>query len=89
MEDNDGRKVFGTLPEIVITDSSNAVVQVIDESNDEILYTMRTVGKCFKPHVYAPGTYTVKVGSDKPDAFTTKGLRPGRENTESLKVTLH
>ena len=89
MEDNDGRKVFGYLPEIIITDSTNAVVQVINERDDEILYTMRTAGKRFKPHVYASGRYTIKVGFNKPDDYIAKGIKPAGKNTKQLLVTLH
>jgi hypothetical protein len=89
MEDNDGRKVFGYLPEIIITDSTNAVVQVVNERDGEILYTMRTAGKRFKPYVYASGRYTIKVGINKPDDYIARGIKAARKNAKQLLVTLH
>lgn len=81
-EENDGREVHGYLPEMVF-DDPDPVVQVIDESNQEILYTVRIKGKSFLPKVYSDGKYTVKAGSDRPDSFTKKGLKP---TAKKLKV---
>jgi hypothetical protein len=74
MEDNDGRKVAGYLPELTFEGAANPVVQVIEESTGEILYTVRVQGSLFQPRVYAPGAYTVKVGRDRPDAQSLTGL---------------
>jgi len=38
------------------------VVQVIDQSNGEIVYTLRIKGTRFRPRVFARGLYTLKVG---------------------------
>tara|TARA_B100001123_G_scaffold344100_1_gene390947 strand:+ start:713 stop:2623 length:1911 start_codon:yes stop_codon:yes gene_type:complete len=75
MEDNDGREVYGYLPEMVF-DMQNPVVQVINESNKEVLYTVRIKGSTFLPKVYSDGEYTVKAGKDRPDGFTKRGLKP-------------
>ena len=75
MEDNDGRKVAGYLPELVFEGAENPVVQVISEANGEILYTVRVEGTSFQPRVYADGKYTVKIGRDKPDGKTLESLR--------------
>ena len=50
------------LPEVV-SDSPDPVVQVIDESNNEIVYTLRIQGSGFTPKVRKPGNYTVKVNA--------------------------
>lgn len=76
MRENDGRKVFGHLPEIQLHAAPGSVVQVVRESDGEILYTLRVVGERFRPPVYGPGTYTVKVGPDRPDAWSISGLEP-------------
>jgi hypothetical protein len=73
-EDNDGRKIAGYLPELMIRGAKNAVVQVVDEATDEILYTVRTPGDRFRPRVYREGSYTVKVGRDLPDGATHRAL---------------
>jgi hypothetical protein len=74
MEDNDGRKAAGWLSELVFKDGANPVVQVIEESTGDILYTARAQGGRFQPRVYAPGLYTVKIGLDKPGSQTLTGL---------------
>ena len=71
---NDGRKVHAYLPQQNFEGVPNAVVQVIAEATGEILYTVRTQGPSFKPRVYAPGKYTIKMGSEKPDTVIAKGV---------------
>jgi len=72
--DNDGRSVTHWLPTLTYN-VKDPVVQVIEEESGEILYTARMPGKSFQPRVYASGSYTVKVGLNKPDALILKGLR--------------
>ncbi|MCP5520260.1 MAG: hypothetical protein H7A46_01775 [Verrucomicrobiales bacterium] len=88
MEENDGREVFGYLPEVRIEGQSDAVVQVVSEADGEILYTGRIVGDAFRPKVFAPGKYTVKVGRDKPDGWSAGGLEPGKRAATSLRARL-
>ena len=73
MQDNDGRKIAGYLPRMKF-DSETKVVQVIDESNGEILYTVRAKSG-FRPPVYKAGTYTVKTGDDRPDGDVSQGIK--------------
>jgi len=81
MADNDGRKVVGHLPVIDLTGSGNsAVVQVIHDDSKEVLYTIRAKGQSFLPPVYAPGTYTVKVGADRPEKTAISGAKPKLKN---------
>ncbi len=74
MEDNDGRKPAAWLPELVIEGAPNAVVQVISGATGEILYTTRTSGQRWQPHVFGPGEYTIKTGRDQPDGPSFPGL---------------
>ena len=71
---NDGRKIAGWLPELRFDKGVNPVVQVIEEVTGEVLYTARARGNRFQPRVYSKGKYTVKVGLQKPDASTFKGV---------------
>ncbi len=71
---NDGRKIAGWLPELRFDKGVNPVVQVIEEVTGEVLYTARARGNRFQPRVYSKGKYTVKVGLQKPDASTLKGV---------------
>ncbi|MCI0461068.1 MAG: alkaline phosphatase D family protein [Gemmataceae bacterium] len=62
MTDNYGRKPAGHLPEVRVKGMSNPVVQVIDQANNEVVYTLRVRGDRFRPMVFRPGRYTLKVG---------------------------
>lgn len=86
MEENDGRQVFGYLNELVFDSGKDPVVQVVNESNGEILYTQRIQGHRFRPQVYAAGRYTVKAGIDKPDQWSRSGLTPSDHDTSTITV---
>lgn len=89
MEDNDGRKVAGYLPELVFKGAKNPVVQVIEDRTGEILYTVRAQGGNFRPKVYRDGPHTVKVGRDRPDGKEFKALAPKPQSDRAkLDVTL-
>lgn len=76
MDDNDGRKPVGYLPELTFDDLPNPVVQVIEQSTGEIVSTVRVRGTRYRPPVYASGKYSVKIGRDKPDDRTHADLEP-------------
>jgi len=71
---NDGRKIAGYLPELVFENAQNPVIEVVEESTGDTLYCVRIRGNAFRPRVYAPGKYTVRVGRDKPDGAVIEGL---------------
>lgn len=59
---------------------TDPVVQVIDQSNGEIIYTLRIKGSSFTPRVFKDGLYTVKVSD--PDTgyekvYKDRKTRPG------------
>jgi len=62
-QDNYGRKPVAYLPTIQVSGMANPVVQVIDESSGEIIYTIRINATSYRPGVFKDGTYTVKVGA--------------------------
>ncbi|TWU22721.1 hypothetical protein [Bythopirellula polymerisocia] len=78
--DNDGRKATAWLPEVRVSGLENPVVQVVDESNSEVLYTLRIRGRSFQPKVFADGSYTVRVGEQPDQMQTLSGL-----NADSIK----
>jgi len=89
-DDNYGRKAAGYLPTLNITGAENPVVQVIDESNGEIQYTLRILGTSYRPKVFKAGTYTIVVS--EPDAGrkqTLTGVKslPAEDKT-AIDVTL-
>jgi hypothetical protein len=85
--DNYSRKAVAYLPTLKIN-QANQVVQVVEEKNGEVVYTLRINGKDFRPKVFAKGKYTVKVGEGK-DRKVIKGVQalPLAEK-KTLKVDL-
>ncbi len=75
MDDNDGRKPVAWLPELVFEGAANPVVQVVEEKTGEILYTVRVAGSRFQPAVFSQGSFTIKVGRDRPDGPQFTALR--------------
>lgn len=87
MAENDGRAPVAWLPEVVFENVANPVVQVIRESDGDILYTIRIAGDRLQPAVYAPGQYTIRAGRDRPDGPALRGLVAGdREAAGSRRV---
>jgi hypothetical protein len=70
--ENDGRKPTHWLPRLEFQED-DPVVQVFQESNQEVLYTLRIPGRAFLPHVFAPGLYTIRVGKDQPTRIALSG----------------
>ena len=68
--------IGGIVPDEDIEPLKEAgVVQVIDDSSGEILYTVRAKAG-FAPPVYGSGKHTVKFGKDKPSGVLHKSLPP-------------
>ena len=88
MPDNDGRPGAGWLPELVFETAADPVVQVVSEPTGEIVYTVRIKGDRFRPRVYAPGKYTVKVGRDRPDGPSLPGLEAAAKQEEAGQRTV-
>ncbi len=64
------------------------VVQVISEAGGDVLYTIRIQGDRFTPKVFAPGSYTVRIGEPGTDALQTYlGLVPETESERAIQVS--
>ena len=61
MLDNYARTPAAYLPTLQVSGVKNPVVQIVDEANGEIVYTLRIAGQRWRPHVFAPGKYTVRI----------------------------
>lgn len=86
-EDNYGRKAVAWLPELKVTGMENPVVQVVQESSGEVVYTLRINGTDFRPKVFSEGAYTVNVGDqDSGNMKSITGLNAEKENKESITV---
>lgn len=88
MEDNDGRTPVGWLPELAISGADSAVVQVVEESSGDVLYTVRTSGTSFRPPVYADGQYSIRAGRDRPDQVIHENLEAARDDQRALQLAL-
>ena len=82
MSDNDGRTASHYLPKLHFSGINDPVVQIIEESTAEILYTIRIQGSEFRPPVYAGGTYTISIGQDRPGAKKLRGIAAAPESTD-------
>ena len=86
--DNYARKAVAYLPTIEVEGMTNPVVQLIDESNGEIVYTLRINGVSFKPKVFKIEKYTVKIGQQGTNQMKTlTGIQP-LEAGQSKKITV-
>ncbi len=74
VDDNDGRKPVGHLPPLRFLNTENPVVQVVRESDGEVLYTRRATENPYRPPVFELGRYTVKAGRDRPDGWSLSGV---------------
>jgi len=88
--DNYGRKAKAWLPTVEVSGEENPVVQVVDESNGEVVYTLRILGKRFAPKVFKPGKYTLRVGElGTPNSKTFKGVEStAKKDAKTINVEL-
>ncbi|MCF7975342.1 MAG: alkaline phosphatase D family protein [Phycisphaerae bacterium] len=85
--DNYNRAAFGYLPTLKIKGMKDAVVQVIREADNEVVYTIRAKGNTFVPKVFADGGYRVKVGNPDTDTFIEiKHLEPTKQPNEDVEI---
>jgi ribosomal protein L6P/L9E len=88
-QDNYGRKAVAYLPTIEVSGMTNPVVQVIDESKERIVYTLRINGTSYRPKVFENGKYTIKVGQQGTDRMKTlTGIRAlSPRKTKKIELT--
>ncbi len=61
-EDNYANNAELFLPELIIVGMDNPVIQVINEINNEIVFTLRINRKSYQPKVLKEGFYSIKIG---------------------------
>lgn len=90
IDDNDGRPPVAWLPELIVEGTEHPVVQVISEPDGEILYTIRAPTNRFQPPVYSRGSFTVKIGRNRPDTISLTGSKafPAADAAGVRKVRL-
>lgn len=82
-QDNYGRKAAAYLPMLKVEGLDDPIVQVIDQRDGEIVYTLRIKGRQFQPKVFAPGRYTVVVGNQADRTRTLKDIEPVAPGSEA------
>lgn len=84
-----GRKTHAHLPKMIIEGAESPVIEVMHEDNQELVYVLRASGPEFQPHVFAEGTYSVRIREPEAGAVKeVKGLKAAPDNAETLKVKL-
>ncbi len=78
VQENYAKKAKAFLPTIELSGITNPVFQIINEKNNEIVYTIRVKENIFRPKVFDKGFYTIKVSN--PDTGKLKILK----NIQSL-----
>lgn len=87
--DGFGKEAYGFLPTMNVTGMETPVVQVISEAGGEVLYTIRIQGDSFTPKVFAPGSYSVRIGEPGTEWLQTfLGLTPEAEAGREIQVDL-
>ena len=83
-----GRRARAWLPELVVQGLDEPVVQVVDERAGEVVYTLRIQGRTFRPKVFLPGVYTIKVMGQPGPSKTFEGVVATGQPEGRLEVDL-
>ena len=89
MQDNDGRKPTGWLPELHFPTTKSAVVQVVDEKTGETLYTVRTDSQPLPPPRLLARSIHAERRPRSPDNVSDQVVgsgRPERQNDDFHQV---
>lgn len=79
--DNYSPPSWGTLGEMTF-DVEDPVVQLVDASTNEVLYTVRVAGTKFTPGAPKGKTFVVKAGKDAPETVVAEAAKVGGEPVE-------
>lgn len=89
LEDNYGREAAAYLPELHIRGATDPVVQIVDEKNGEVVYTLRIKGDAYRPKVFDKGAYSVKVSDPESGREETlRGIQTAEPGAPPLEVQL-
>ncbi len=84
----DGRKPAAWLPDLNIQGRPDPVVQVIARDSGEVIYTTRAKDGFFRPAVFRPGVYTLRVGEPGGEFAVFDGLEATSEPGRSIQVVI-
>lgn len=89
MLENYGRKITGHLPSLTIRGAAKPVIHVYEEATGELVYALRATSPNFRPHVFAPGKYRVRVSDpDRGNASEVRGLQPAVDEQKPIMVSI-
>lgn len=88
-EDNFPKAGVAWLPQVEVSGMANPVIQVVDETNGEHVYSLRVQGNRWHPRVFTrTGIFTLRVGEPGKDFREFRGLTPTtREAATVLRIT--
>ncbi len=88
-EDNFGKNTDLYLPRLNITGMIDPVVQIINEDDNEIIYTLRINGSSYYPKVLDDSQYTIKVGEPGSGKIKViENISPGKkDNFEPILIS--
>jgi len=90
MDDNYGRPARLWLPPLKTSGLDHPpVVQIIEETTNEIVYTVRAREASFQPKVFASGMYTVNIGESGTDKMKTINGIQARWNKEQETIEIN
>jgi hypothetical protein len=82
--ENYGRKALAYLPTLKIEGLENPVVQLIHEATGEVVYSLRILGKSFRPKVFSHSAHTIRIGN--PDKNIWKQLKGIKASDSTLNI---
>jgi phosphodiesterase/alkaline phosphatase D-like protein len=86
---NYGRKIAARLPRIMVRAADKPVLEVIDEKTGELVYGLRLADNSWQPHVFALGSYTVRLSVPESGKMKElRGLAATRNNDSLVEVIL-
>jgi hypothetical protein len=87
--DNYGRKASAYLPQVLVEDVANPVIEVIKQDDEELIYTLRIQGNSFRPKVFAEGQYTITVSDpDTGRSKTLSNVMASKEEQPPIRIEL-
>ena len=85
-QENYGRKAYGYLPKLVFKGIDEPIVQVIDQADNQVVYSIGINTKTFVPKVFKPGKYTIITGNQTDKKKVFKNLKASKKNRKEIKV---
>lgn len=87
-QDNYARAPIAHLPELIVKNAQNPVIQIIDEDTGDIVYTLRIQGNKLRPKVFKQGLYTIHLGEGEKRKSLTGIQSLNRADPAQLDVEL-